>query len=286
MRDFRYSVSVPHTTYTATLTVLAACFYAGTLSAQQHAPAAPPQFDAVSVHTAAPDAPARWRYTPDGVAIDNIDLPHLIMEAYHLNLDYQVLGLPGWVHSAHYAIQAKVAEADIPAMKNLDWAQRGQMLQPILASRFALRSHWETRLLPVEKLEVSGKNANLKDVTNADNSNRVTVGEASTGPGGILTAPDGRVVAHAIQMGTLVSMLQSELHQQVIDDTGLTGKYDFEMKLNWDQPNPGAAQGASYQDSPVETVADALSQIGLKLVSTKAELPVLVIDNLQPPTPN
>jgi uncharacterized protein (TIGR03435 family) len=176
----------------------------------------------------------------------------------------------------------------MPAMKNIKMKQRDGMLQPLLAERFSLRCHWETRMLPIEKLQVAGKSAQLKDVTSSGNSKNERVGDATTGAGSMVTTPAGRVIARAIAMETLASYLEREVQKDVIDETGLTGKYDFEMQLPSSQSTATAAGdgGSPFQDSRSELIQDGLAQIGLKLVSAKAEAQVLVIDALQPPTPN
>lgn len=265
---------------------LAVCCIA--VSQAQQATVELPRFDAVSIRPADPGGMARWRFVPDGVSFENIALPALIMEAYGVRQPYQLLGMPKWAESAHYAIQAKVDEADVPALEKLKHKQMDMMVQPILVERFSLRCHWETRALPVEKLQVSGKSANLKDAAAADNSKTVTVGDATIGAGSLLITATGHIMARAINMQTLVSYLEGQVNKDVIDETGLTGKYDFEMQLPSSYTNPsGAAEdGSQFQDSRDDLIQDGLSQIGLKLASSKAEVPVLVIDELKPPTAN
>jgi uncharacterized protein (TIGR03435 family) len=169
------------------------------------------------------------------------------------------------------------------------------MLQPVLEDRFSLHCHWEKRLLPTYTLKVSGKNANLKDVTSAKGPKTVTVGEAtiSAGSGGLMKTANGRVVARGVTIQQLASFLADEQQIYVVDGAGLTGKYDFDMQL------PQAPERSSFtanddraltrppnQNETNDLLQDGLSQIGLKLVPSKTELPVLVIDELKPPSPN
>ena len=265
------------------------------VSQSQQTPAKLPQFDVVSVRPADPDGVANWRFVPDGFSAENITLAPLIMEAYGLKQEqvHQILGLPKWAESGHYAILAKVAESDMPMMKTLRLSQRDKMLQPVLEDRFSLRHHWEKRSFPAYTLELSGKDAKLKDVTSEDSSKTVAIGKNTLGAGALMKTADGRVVAMAIPIGMLVSELAGELDTYVVDDTGLKGKYDFDIKLpRMREPSSFAANddgGAALppdQGEPNELVQDGLSQIGLKLVPSKAELPVLVIDELKAPSPN
>jgi len=89
-------------------------------------------------------------------------------------------------------------------------------------------------------------------------------------------------------METLASYLEREVQKDVIDETGLTGKYDFEMQLPSSQRTATATGdgGSPFQDSRANSSRTDWAQIGLKLVSAKAEAQVLLIDALQPPTPN
>jgi uncharacterized protein (TIGR03435 family) len=265
-----------------------ACIFC-TVSRAQQAPAKLPQFEAVSIRPTDPDGVANYRFLPDGFNAENVPLGQLILEAYGLERQYQMIGLPKWAHTAHYAIVAKVGESDMPAMKTLTFSQRYKMIQPVLEDRFSLRCHWEKRSLPAYTLELSGKNAKPKDITSADNSKSVTVGEATVGAGAMMVTADGRVIARAVPIRTLVSELAGELETYVIDDTGLTGKYDFEIQLPRARGHSSSAANDDGQPDPNETndlIQDGLSQIGLKLVPTKAELPVLVIDGLKPPSRN
>jgi uncharacterized protein (TIGR03435 family) len=263
-----------------------ACIFSAVAAAQpQQTPPKLPQFDAVSIRPAGPNAPANWGYLPDGFNAENVTLAPLIMEAYGLKQEqgHQLLGLPKWAESAHYAILAKVAESDMPVMKTLRYSQRGKMLQPILEDRFSLRCHWEKRSMSAYTLELSGKGTKLKDATSEDSSKTVAVGQATLGAGALIKTANGRVIARAVPISMLVSELAGELDTYVIDDTGLKGKYDFDMQLSSVAAHDDSP---SDQSEPKELVQDGLSQIGLRLVPSKADLPVLVIDELKPPSPN
>jgi len=267
------------------VTALSGVCIVSAVAQSQQIPAKFPQFDAVSIRPADPNGVPNWRYLADGFNAENITLAPLLLEAYGLKQEQgrQLLGLPKWAASAHYAILAKIAEADMPAMKTLRYSQRGKMLQTVLEGRFSLRCHWEKRSLPSYTLELSGKDARLKDVTSEDSSKTIAVGQATLGTGALMKTANGRVIARAVPIGMLVSELAGELDRYVVDSTGLTGKYDFEMQLSSPAAND---DGPRDQNEPSELIQDGLSQIGLKLVPSKAELPVLVIDEIKPPSPN
>jgi uncharacterized protein (TIGR03435 family) len=265
-----------------------ACLFSVGLQSQQ-APAKLPQFETVSIKPTDPDRVGNSGITPDGYRGENVTLGPLILEAYGLKQPYQIVGLPKWAESAHYEILAKVGDADVPALKPLGYSQMYRMLRPVLEDRFSLRYHMEKRMLPAFRLEVSGKNPLL--MKGSDSSKPMKVGAATVGPGTMVTTANGRVVAMAVPVEMLVSLLARELHVYVVDGTGLKDKYDFEMQLpTMRSSSPG------YDDSGLprppdlseagDLVQDGLSQIGLKLVPLKTELPVLVIDELKPPSSN
>lgn len=269
-----------------------ACIFSTVLRSQQITPKLP-QFEAVSIRPTDPDRVGNSGFLADGYRGENVTLADLILGAYGLHRRYQMLGLPKWAESAHYAIVAKVGESDMPVMRTLRFSQRYKMLQPVLEDRFSLRCHWEKRLLPTYSLEILGKYAKLDDIKSADRTKTVTAGEATIGPGSLMKTANGRIVARAVTVAQLVSILADDLETYVVDGTGLTGHYDFDMQLPQAREDSSFAakdnEGASRPPDSNEkndSIQDGLSQIGLKLVPSKTELPVLVIDELKPPSPN
>jgi uncharacterized protein (TIGR03435 family) len=156
------------------------------------------------------------------------------------------------------------------------------MLRQILAERFGLVAHRETRELPVYALSVAKGGPKLKesviDPSVSANARR----------GGGVRMSMGMIAAHECTIPYFLSMLSRQLGRSIIDRTGLAGNYDF--TLRW-SPDNGAT--TSSNDS-AGTQADALpsifsavqEQLGLKLESTKAPASVLVIDHLERPSQN
>lgn len=90
------------------------------------------------------------------------------------------------------------------------------------------------------------------------------------------------IVAHGASIANLVGMLQFHLHKSVIDQTGITGTYNFTLQFH------GALSDMETDDEskwpPIETAIQ--EQLGLQLKDTKAPLQVLVIDHIEMPSPN
>jgi uncharacterized protein (TIGR03435 family) len=245
------------------------------------ASAAPMQFEVVSIkpNVTGPRMMSEG-YPRDTFEQDYISLPDLIVNAYGLKREYQVLGLPEWAKSAHYDVVAKVGGADVAAMQKVGYYAMNRMLQPVLQDRFGLHSHWEKRVLPTYTLTLAKKGSALKEGTAADNK-VITMGELSFGAQGFVITPDRLLISRAAPISMLVEHLQGEMKTVVVDGTGLKGNYDYQMQL----PHASEGGGPAHMQ-PDESIQGSLYQIGLRLVESKTELPVLVVDAIQQPSAN
>jgi uncharacterized protein (TIGR03435 family) len=178
------------------------------------------------------------------------------------------------------------------------------MLQAILADRFKLTVHRETKELPVYFLAV-GKNGpkfheGKPGDTYADGLKRVN--GVPRGPGQWGFTDDGVEVYQGVPIATLVQELSLVSRRPVIDKTNLSGKYDFKTKLAVDEIEspqtsaiPAAPPGAPASGAPSPASLDSLAfalisafqgQLGLKVESGKAPVEVLVIDHVEKPSEN
>jgi uncharacterized protein (TIGR03435 family) len=248
------------------------------------------QFEVVSIKPNLTGRSGNMGMIRDGYEAEGISLPQLVVSAYGLRREYQVVGLPGWAKAAHYDIEAKVGGSDVAAFQKLYYPQMCRMFQPVLEDRFGLRFHWEKRILPTYTLTLAKKGSALKDSTPADSKIvHIEGGDAYVGAGGIVTTPDGRVISRAAPMRMLVDVLEGEMDEVVVDETGLKGTYDYELQLPRGSAGTASAAGGMGSPSPMQpgdSVAGSLYEIGLRLVPSKTEQPVLVVDAIQPPSPN
>jgi uncharacterized protein (TIGR03435 family) len=224
----------------------------------------------------------------DGYQAEDISLLQWIVSAYGLKRDYQVLGLPGWAKSAHYEVAAKVGGPDAAEFQKLYYPQMFHMFQPVLEDRFGLRFHWEKRVLPTYTLTLAKRVSALKDATNKDSKPvHVEGSDASVGAGTMFMGMDGRVIGRAVPMRMLVEHLEGEMNSIVVDETGLKGTYDFELQLPRARENMDPAAGGMGLPEPTgDSIAGSLYEVGLRLVPSKTEQPVLVVDTIQPPSAN
>lgn len=191
----------------------------------------------------------------------------LVMEAYNLN-DYQVSFNVRQPEDEYYDIFAK-AEGDGAPTRN-DFRQ---MLQTLLADRFKLKVHRETKEMPVYALVVGKNGPKLKEsAPDAVWSGRGTV--------------NGRNQAMAQTKATMEDIAEAIrnngfLDRPVLDKTGLTGTYDFKIEST---PQFRINNNPELGDISVFTAVQ--DQLGLKLEPQKAPIEILVVDHIEKPTAN
>jgi uncharacterized protein (TIGR03435 family) len=249
----------------------------------------PVQFDVVSVKMHNPDNQGgRMQLLPDGVRLLNLPLQDFIREAYGLVSSEEIVGVPSWANTERFDIEAKVASGDVAAFRKLTPDQVRPMGRPILANRFKFASHEETRVLPVYALVIANGGSKLK-LSTLNGLDDTGDGIARTGlmemrHGSPTNGGTNELTGQGVTMAQLARTLsQQELGRVVLDDTGLTGKYDF--KLSWAPENVAADTNSTDTSGP--SIFTAVSeQLGLKLEPQKGPVPILVIDHIEAPSPN
>ena len=251
---------------------------------------APPAFDVVSIHRSGAKTTVNGNVefsfmktdnTDDGFIAENITPKALIADAYNIKLD-SIAGGPDWMGSESYDISAKVAASDGAAPVKLTKAQRRQMLQTLLADRFRLAVHNETKDAPIYELVVAKGGPNLHAFTPGNGATRGVTGPDGRFYSGIDSlGAHGMIVLQGYPVSLLADFLKPELQRPVIDKTDLAGKYD--ISLRWTPDNTPA-------DSPLaggpSLFAAVQEQLGLKLNSTKGPVTTLVIDHIERPSAN
>ena len=240
-----------------------------------------PEFDVVSIkpHKADLDG-VNMQFTADRSLLNNVSLFTLISNYYKMKSDV-IVGGPSWIQTARFDVEAKIADGDIETVKKLPPEQRNAMMRKVLSERFALKVHTENRTASVYVLEVAKGGAKLKT------SNGVT----SDADGNHVYTPvfrGGEISGSDLPMSAVAIMLTSVLNQEVVDKTGLSGRYDISLKWNPEDAFSGSS-GDSQEPSSGEgpSLFTALrEQLGLKLEPAKAPDTFLVIDHAEMPTGN
>jgi uncharacterized protein (TIGR03435 family) len=180
--------------------------------------------------------------------------------------EFQVLGAPEWLGRESFDIDAR---AEHPSTES----QIKQMVQALLADRFKLKLHRETKEISVYALMV-GKDGSRLEEGKVRSLNR---------PLGDIVTPPGKLTAHGATMALFVQILTDNLDRPVIDETNLTGNYDFE--LTYDGPSWSPEEAGSYRPFGAAIFAP-IQKIGLKLEPQKSPVEMLVIDSVDHPSAN
>jgi uncharacterized protein (TIGR03435 family) len=266
--------------------VFAACFLAAALAAQQ--PSAVPKFDVVSIRTVPKNAPMVMREVsftpvlPGGQYVDSrASLFGMISTAYEVkNPAIQLAGLPNWAKDQAFEVSAKPAP-DFPALSSAEnYQQVRLMLRAMLADRFHLQLHTETRQVPVYNLELAKGGIKIKEVD-------PPVPPATEGPAFAAYGDDGgRIIGNKSTMAGIAKSLTIMLSRPVADQTGLKGYYDFDVK--WSAPDtPGRQPSAGFGAEGAALLFSTLQdRFGLRLASATGPVEYWVVDHLEPPTDN
>jgi uncharacterized protein (TIGR03435 family) len=223
------------------------------------------------------------RAMPDGISLENMNAMSLIGTAYGVKPD-SIVGGPDWINSNHYDINAKVTPTGNVTPPALTDAQRKQMLQSLLADRFKLAVHPETKEGSIYELDFAKGGSKLHEFTPSDTSQAVTSPDGRPVPRTRMVIGSGQLSGKAIPISSLVEMLSNQLHRPVVDKTGLTGKYDID--LHWTPDSLSASQAPPADASGPDIFTALQEQLGLKLNPAKAPVETLIIDHIEPPSEN
>jgi len=207
----------------------------------------------------------------------------LIAMAYNLQLpsEGRIVGGPDWLKTDSYEIQAKIPDALFADMQKMPPAKSRElrllMEQSLLADRFHLKVHFETRDMPAYALVAAKGGPKLTPAKEGEQENISVSGDAGA----------SELKASAAKLDNLVRLLQMQPDiggRMLINQTGLSGTYNFALRWNREQSS-GADNGSATSDAPSFFTA-LQEQLGLRLVSTKAPTEVIVIDHIDHPTEN
>jgi uncharacterized protein (TIGR03435 family) len=261
-----------------------------------------PGFSVVSVRPTDPkeDFP-RGAITADAYRANRMTIQNVLSYAFGLGYDRELVNAPSWVTSQHFDIEGKLDQEQVAMRSKLSRDDRDEqmrlMVQSMLAERFHLTYHFETRELPVYNLVIA--KSGLK--CTRDTTSKPAIADPSKPrfrwsappppppppPGWHPPSPDQQqTMAQSLHLRTkgwpfwlTLTLLthQPELEGwPVIDKTGLEGAYDCEM--NWSQVDSEGVNQSFF--------AAVQDQLGLKFEPAKGPVEVLVIDTISRPSEN
>ncbi len=231
-----------------------------------------PQFDIAAIHLHEPQphehvsiGSSPW----DGhLRATNVSIITLIWWSYEMP-ESRILDAPGWTGSKRFDIEAEADPAVDAQLKGLSSDAgrkvKEEMVRALLADRFKLVTHNETRELPLYALVVAKGGPKLGALQNGGTS--INLGK------------NHLEVQGSNSLSLLAEQLSMAVGRDVIDKTGISGRYN--LKLQWTPDDASASN-----DSGPSIFTALQEQLGLKLEPQKGPVPVLVIDHVEMPTGN
>jgi uncharacterized protein (TIGR03435 family) len=250
-------------------------------------------FDAASVRPGPPGNTGRFAMTggpgtsdPGFLRYSNVPLKRVLMVAYDVKF-WQVSG-PDWLNSLRFDISARVPEGTTNEQSLV-------MLRSLLAARFQMTVHRETKELPIYTLaaDKTGFKPRPSGLRSAEGDTIATVKQdegkdgfpvlAPGGPGIVVETRGGRarISAFKSDLSKLADLLSKQLGRPVFDRTGVAGDFDFVLYYTPENATPD-------DTNPYPGIFNALrEQLGLRLDATKGPVEMLVIDRIEKvPTEN
>jgi uncharacterized protein (TIGR03435 family) len=267
-------------------------------SQAQPTSAAPPQpaFEyevaSIKINTSG-SASITSRNPPDGFLALNIPLRELIKSAYRIQ-DNQLFAAQDSLMSERYDIEAKMDVAAAAALQKLDPDERRlarqRMLQVLLADRFKLIIHRETKELPVYSLVIAKGGPKLQETKAAAGAPNAPTPPGRGGGASVRTSRTGTgpvtlTVLHC-SGEALADLLSTHAGRPVLDKTGLASSYDFTLQFMPDDTQAQPPSGAAPLDLPPSLFTAIQDQLGLKLESGKGPVEIIVIDHVERPSGN
>jgi uncharacterized protein (TIGR03435 family) len=224
----------------------------------------------------------------------NVTLGSVIRLAYGLQ-DFEMVGAPKWVDSDRFDIQMRGPQGAVES-------EAPRRLQSLLAERFALKAHREKKDLPIYALVLARGDKSLGPRLRRSQFDLETIREQDAklrreNPATFKPLECGLAVGRRLgdcgtTMAALATRFPMYVGRVVVDRTGLTGIYQYDLRFA-DAPIPGAGPGGGFPfpTQPADPDAPPLftaleEQLGLKLVPQTGPVDVLVIDRVEPPKPN
>jgi uncharacterized protein (TIGR03435 family) len=241
------------------LTYFAVSTHAQTISSRP----TPQVFEVASIKSNQTGAENRRAATlPGGTFIaTNASLKLLISRAFGVP-EAQIERGPSWLDTEKYDVTAR---ADTP--QKMSWEELRPCLQALLADRFRLRFHRETKDGSVYSLMIAKNGPKM-----AEHLGEGTPGISSSSGGGKV-----QITGVKVTIARLAEYLSGQAGRPVIDNTGLKGEYDFRVEWTTEEA----------KDSSGPSVFAALQeQLGLKLNATKGPIEIIVIDGAEKASAN
>lgn len=226
-----------------------------------------PSFAVATIKPHDPDERDRGIWVQgDHFDVSAASVEKLMKWAYSVHAQ-QIVGGPDWIRQDRYDINGRPDIAGEP-----DLMQQREMIGKLLADRFQLKFHRERRELPVYAIRIAKGGPKL---TAAAHSDKKPIEQSdSHGDFDRIHNYESAPISYLI----MVEQLWSD--RPLVDQTGLTGKYDFRLRYDADEAHN------TDPNAPPGFFTAVQQELGLKFEPTKARVEVLVIDHVELPSSN
>ena len=201
----------------------------------------------------------------DRVMVYNQSVAGMMQFAYSIH-QRQMAGLPDWALHDRWDVDGKT---DTPGEPNLK--QQQEMLAKLLADRFGLKFHREQREMDAYAIRLAKSGPRLKPAANPD---------AAADEQGNSHGTEQTITYTSVTMKEFAFGSQFMMDRPVVDQTGLTGRYDFSFRYTYDEVH------ATDPNAPPGLFTAVQEQLGLKYEPVKASVEVFVIDGVERPGAN
>jgi uncharacterized protein (TIGR03435 family) len=244
-------------------------------------------FEVVSIRPSSPDAHFSYQRTPDGLRATGMTLTGLILLAHFpvsLWSSARIQNAPAWTSKDRYDINAKVAPQDLNAWTHQDFADPAVM-HAMLYSMLVDRCHLEMHAVPAEMPGFALALNRRGPALHASTPGETIPDGMKLTDGGFASAErleDGSTTwhFHNASITGLTNFMSLSAHTRILDQTSLTGRYDFALAM---APDSIRIDHGEIKDPA--TVWD-LRALGLHTIPTKVSTINLVIDHIDPPSEN
>jgi uncharacterized protein (TIGR03435 family) len=232
-------------------------------------------YDIVSIHPAKSSGNINGQSNYRSVGDDtfhatSVQLTVLLQDAYELPED-QIANVNGPAANAHFDIDAKVTGSDPSVPVHLSDHQLQCMVAPMLADRFHLKTHTETRTRPIYEMVLvkGGHKMTPAPDSNVDGSLNMN-----------FSGNNWKLTARGESMTDFAASLSQARHRPILDKTGLPGRFTFTLLWTSEDDTDTDANAAPGLTTALQ------EQLGLRLQPAKGPVDTLVVDHIEMPSEN
>ncbi len=246
------------------------------------------KLEVTSIHESKRDHTPRLSDRGDGTILQGLNTSplDLLLRAFLARDKQYLAGYPSWVESDAYDLLAKIPLDEISTHCLSEISGSSEAIRHLLQERFALKFHTEERQIQIFALIIAKGGPKLKPSTATSDF--------------IAKNPDGQYFfdnpppTARVQYGDirkLIGIISGAAGHQVLDQTGITGRYDFVLKWDswsapWWPPDWPLPQLKPGDEAGPPIFTAVREQLGLELRPIKVKVPVTVIDHIERPSPN